>query len=90
MMSKKPTKFHFDSTDDDTHTTETSKTYTTVTGVDPYNLGYNNAVEEIQKYLKALGEALCVILEMVPNRQVSVVWNVSEDCELRMTISKEV
>ena len=89
-MSKEPIKFHFDTTGDGSHTTETSKTYTTATGVDPYNLGYNSAIEEIQKYIKSLGEALCFIMELVPNNQISVTWPVSEECELKLTISREV
>ena len=79
-MDKKPTKFHFDDTDG-------TETYT---GVDPYDLGYATAIEEIQKYFKALGEALCFIMEIVPNNQFSVTWTVSEECELKVTISKEV
>ena len=79
-MGKEPMNIH----------TDTTGGHTTYTGVDPYDLGYNTAIEEIQKYLEALGEALCFLMELVPNRQLSVTWNVSEECELKFTVSKEV
>ena len=63
---------------------------TTYTGVDPYNLGYATGMEDIQKYLKALGEVLCGILGILPGNQVSVMWDVSEECKLKVTVSKEV
>jgi len=61
---------------------------TTVTGVDPVTLGYGNALSDISKALKQFGEALCIILSVLPSKELSLTWNVSQKCKLEFTVKK--
>jgi len=51
-----------------------------VVGVEP------EVMENIFQYI---GEALCTILTLLPSSKFSVTWDVSEDCHIKLIISKE-
>jgi len=45
--------------------------------------------EQLEAYLKALGEVLCQVLEIFPYKQFNFTVTVSDDCFLEFTIAKK-
>lgn len=73
------------------------KTFTGITGqdtvtvtasVDPEVLGYGSAIEDVQQYLIELGKVLCFVLDLLPNKEISIPVEIPEGCTLILSIKK--
>ena len=49
---------------------------------------YKAGAEDVLEKLRMFGEALCIILDVLPSDQFSFLVNVSEKCSLEFTVKK--
>ena len=53
-----------------------------------YNKGYKAAEDDLKKYIEELGKLLCVLMDFIPGKSISLVWKVDEECSLKITFEK--
>ena len=79
-------------TTDDRSFTWTGKDAYTITDIkiEPmdYQDGYQAAEDDIKKYIEELGKLLCVLMDFIPGKSISLVWKVDEECSLKITFEK--
>ena len=77
------------STSGDNITTTSSSSFNTATGVDPFDMGYATAYEDIQKTIEEFGRVVCKLLILAPNSKVSVAWPVPNGCKLILSLERD-
>lgn len=55
---------------------------------DDYLAGYHGAIDEFNNALEAVGNALCMILKALPDKQFTISVHVSDECKLEFTVKK--
>lgn len=72
-----------------TDESNTSTNY--VPSIEPktYDQGIQDGLDVFFEKLKMFGEALCIILEYLPSKEISIPYRISDECVLEFTVSKK-
>jgi len=54
-----------------------------------YDQGIQDGLDVFFEKLKMFGEALCIILEYLPSKEISIPYRISDECVLEFTVSKK-
>lgn len=54
----------------------------------PYKMGVYEGRKEVMEKLRMIGEALCIILDMLPSDEISIPIPISDKCKLLFTVRK--